>query len=220
MTFPGGEWYCNSDSFQGVFPCTGSGLASVTGPQLVSLNQVDLTSQLYPGSIPCTISLPCPRGHPSMRSSVLSSRGHILLIGFFGDFFMAFCSHPLMDPRARDVSWAKHRLLGASWMDSSLCLCALACVFHGLSLSRKKWKWRVVPLQRKPDESNALCLGEHCDRLWLDTDDTTQREPERPFHSLSCETKQAHSIRFIWVGHLFQPFFIGWCVDCLFCKCH
>ena len=23
-----------------------------------------------------------------------------------------------------------------------------------------------------------------------------------------------------WVGHLFQPFFISWCVDCLFCKCH
>ena len=43
---------------KGVFPGTGSGLASVTGPQLVSLNQVDLTSQLSPGSIPCTISLP------------------------------------------------------------------------------------------------------------------------------------------------------------------
>ena len=61
-----------------------------------------------------------------MRSSVLSSQGHILLIGFFGDFFGNGLLYPsLMNPRARDVSWAKHRLLGASWMDSSLCLCAL-----------------------------------------------------------------------------------------------
>ena len=35
----------------------------------------------------------------------------------------------LMDPRARDVSWAKHRLLGASWMDSSLSVCALSHAF-------------------------------------------------------------------------------------------
>ena len=42
---------------------------------------------------------------------------------------------------------------------------------------------------------------------------------KRPFHSLSCETKQVHSTSSrIWVGHLFQPFFIVWCVDCLFCQ--
>ena len=139
-----------------------------------------------------------------MRSSVLSSQGHTLLIGFFGDFFGNGLLHPsLMDPRARDASWAKHRLLG--WIALSLCLCALACVFHGLSLCRKKWKWRVTSLQRKPDESNASCLGEHCD---LDTDDTTQREPERPFHSLSCRKPSKH-IPPDRKDHPFHPCFLG-----------
>ena len=50
----------------------------------------------------------------------------------------------------------------------------------------------------------------------------------RPFHSHSIQTQASpfylsrgviRSITLVfWVGHLFRPFFIVWCVDCLFCR--
>ena len=51
----------------------------------------------------------------------------------------------------------------------------------------------------------------------------------RPFHSHSIQTQaspfhlsrsviRSITLFFFWVGHLFQPFFIVWCVDCLFCR--
>ena len=52
----------------------------------------------------------------------------------------------------------------------------------------KKWKWRVTS-QREPDESNALCLGARCA---FANPLMTPLQP-RPFHSLSCGTKQVHS---------------------------
>ena len=52
----------------------------------------------------------------------------------------------------------------------------------------KKWKWRVTS-QREPDESNALCLGARC---VFANPLMTPLQP-RPFHSLSCGSKQVHS---------------------------
>ena len=165
------------------------------------------------------------------------------MIGFFGELIWSKQVHgrlypSLMYPRARDegrsrhVSWAKHRLW--FFLDGclcSVCLCALACAVsmacpcvrgrNGSGGSPKP------PKQRKPDESNALCLGARCDL------DTTPRNQVRPFHSLSCRTKESHRKPskpippfgghpfhhlVFWVGHLFQPFFIVWCIDCLFCR--
>ena len=107
-------------------------------------------------------------------SSVLSSDGHTLLIGFFGEFFgetqffKAVCIHSLTSPRARDelVSCAKHRLgVLLGWLPVQSSVCALSqTVFPWLVLG---FTWGRngsggSPKQRQPDESNALCLGEHC----------------------------------------------------------
>ena len=67
-------------------------------------------------------------------SSVLSSQGHTLLIGFFGELIWSKPVHgrlypSLMTPRARDdpVSCAKHRLLVLrGWLPTQLSVCALS----------------------------------------------------------------------------------------------
>ena len=63
----------------------------------------------------------------------------------------------------------------------------------------------LFSLQRKPYESNALCFG---GTLWpmSSLDDTTQREPERPFHSLSCRKNQASPFH---LEREDQPSFLG-----------
>ena len=140
-----------------------------------------------------------------MRSSVLSSQGHILLIGFFGDFFgNDLLYRSLMDPRARDVSWAKHRLLGASWMDSSLCLCALV------------FPWLVLVIGRNGSGGSSpykesLTSRTRC--VWGNTVAWTLMTPlnenqKRPFHSLSCDTKQVHSTLQSYLGGTSVPAFL------------
>ena len=143
-----------------------------------------------------------------------------------------------MNPRARDERCAKHRLLwSTSWMvawASRLFVRSRSC-FHGLSLG-KKWKWLG---HTHTETSRTRCV-------WGNTVVPELPSPPqraRPFHSHSIQTPASpfslfHSqvvqtqaspfhlsrgvIRSItlvfWVGHLFQPFFIVWCVDCLFCR--
>ena len=155
------EWYCNSDR-------SPTGFTSQPG-------QVDLT---LPSCLGCRVQ--SHRSVPSsvvlvstcVGSSVLSSQGHTLLIGFFGELIWSKPVHgrlcpSLMYPRAHDdpVSWAKHRLW--FFLDGclrSVCLCALA---GAVSMACPWFVWGRngsggSPKQRKPDESNALCLGEHC----------------------------------------------------------
>ena len=68
-----------------------------------------------------------------MCSSVLSSQGHTLLIGFFGDFFGNGLQYPsLMDPRARDERVCRNIgfLVLLGWI--ALSVCALS---HALSMA-------------------------------------------------------------------------------------
>ena len=135
----------------------------------------------------------------------------------------AVCIHPLMSPRARDERGAKHRLLwSTSWMvacASRLFVRSRRCV-HGLSLG-KKWKWLG---HTHTETSRTRCV-------WGNTVVPELPSPPqraRPFHNHSIQTPASpfHLSRSVlraitlvfWVGHLFQPFFIVWCVDCLFCR--
>ena len=105
-----------------------------------------------------------------------------------------------------------------------VCLCALA---DGVSMACPWSVWGRngsggSPKQRKPDESNALCLGEHCGP-WTPIHDIKQdlsiafrADPSKSIPPFEGRHPFHHLV--FWVGHLFQPFFIVWCVDCLFCR--
>ena len=106
-----------------------------------------------------------------------------------------------------------------------VCLCALA---DGLSMACPWFTWGRngsggSPKQREPDESNALCFG---GTLWSLNTPSTPSSKTFPYPCRADPSKSIppfegrhpfHHLVF-WVGHLFQPFFIVWCVDCLFCR--
>ena len=105
--------------------------------------------------------------------------------------------------------------------------------FHGLSLG-KKWKWLG---HTHTETSRTRCV-------WGNTVVPELPSPPqraRPFHSHSIQTpaspfslfhsqgvqtqaspfhlsRGVHIPLVFWVDHLFQPFFIVWCMDCLFCR--
>ena len=91
-------------------------------------------------------------------------------------------------------------------MDSSLCLCALACAFHGLSLCRKNWKWRVSFPYRESLTSRTRCvLGEHCGqcRLWMTPLSENQKDLSIAFRAGKNQASPFHLERED------QPSFLG-----------
>ena len=106
------------------------------------------------------------------------------------------------------------------WLPAQFLFCALS---HALC------PWLVLvwgrngsggspQLQRKPDESYVLCLGAR----GVFTSPLMTLQP-RPFHSLSCGTKQVHCT--FWGSSVPSPYFFGWDIcsslsssvaDCLF----
>ena len=148
------------------------------------------------------------------RNPVLNAVGH-----------QAVCIHPLMSPRARDERCAKHRLV-EYFLDGCLgksSVCALSPMFPWLVLGEEMEAVRSHP-HRDPLTSRTRCV-------WGNTVVPELPSPPqraRPFHSHSIQTQASpfhlsrgviRSITLVfWVGHQFRPFFIVWCVDCLFCR--
>ena len=164
---------------------------------------------------------------------MLSSPRHILLIGFFGDFFWEkpSSSRPsvsirLRRPRARDERCAKHRLV-EYFLDS--CLGSRLFVRSRRFFMACPW----IPLEEMEvvrSHPNRENLTSRTCCVWGNTVVPEHTPPRaRPFHSQTVQTQASpfHLSRgvirsitlFFWVGHLFQPFFIiVWCLDYLFCR--
>ena len=142
--------------------------------------------------------------------SVLSSHGHTLLIGFFGDFFgetqffKAVCIHPLMSPRARDEPCAKHRLgVLLGWLPGQSSVCALSqTVFPWLVLGLPGEEMEVAG----PPNSESLTSRTRC--VWGNT-----VVPEHPIEqdlsiAKPCRPKQVHST-FRGASSVPSPCFLG-----------
>ena len=95
--------------------------------------------------------------------------------------------------------------------------------FHGLSLG-KKWKWLGHTHTETTGRVERVVFG---GTLWSQNSLLLHNEQDLSI-AIPYRPKQVHStfsrgvIRSItlvfWVDHLFQPFFIVGCMDCLFCR--